>query len=107
MTTKVTQQDIAKLNTLLNDTLQQAEKDQLISCVRILGTAVASLKIKYQVNEENFQDDFKNMVADMQQTDDMDESKSELVNQVLSKSIVECATAIAVAKNISDNSSKG
>ncbi len=106
MAKTVTQQDISKLNSLLNDTLQQADKEQLINCVRILGTAVASLKINNQVDEEKFQHEFKNLVSHMQD-DEKDESKVEKLNQVFSKSIIECATAIAVAKNIKNAKLEG
>jgi len=102
MTNPVSEQDISKLNTLLNETLQQSDKQHLIQCVRILGTAVANLKIKYQVDEENFQHDFKKLLTSNQNKEEGQEDNTELLNQVFSKSIIECATAIAVAKKIKE-----
>ncbi len=87
---------LIELNHLLNDTLQQSDKQQLIDCIRVLGTTIASLKIKYQVNEEQFPEDVKNLVSNVEQNED---ELSDEVSEVLSKSIVECATAIAVVKN--------
>ncbi|MFK5892720.1 MAG: hypothetical protein QM504_05825 [Pseudomonadota bacterium] len=97
MNKKLTHQDLLKLNSLLNDTLQHADKDQLINCVRILGTAVASLKIKYKADEEKIPQDVKKLVSDMEQ-----DSLSDELSEVLSKSIIECATAIAVVKQAKD-----
>jgi len=93
MNKKLTQQDLTKLNTLLDETLQQADKQQLITCIRMLGTTVASLKIKYQADEEKIPQDVKKLVSDMEQ-----DSLSDELTEVLSKSIIECATAIAVVK---------
>jgi hypothetical protein len=93
MNKKLTHQDLTKLNTLLDDTLQQADKEQLINCIRILGTTVASLKIKFQADEEKIPQEVKKLVSDMQQDHLSDE-----LTEVLSKSIVECASAIAAVK---------
>jgi len=95
MNKKLTHQELLKLNNLLDDTLQQAGKEQLINCIRILGTTVASLKIKYQADEEKIPQDVKKLVTDMEQ-----DVLSEELSEVLSKSIVECATAIAAVKQI-------
>ncbi len=97
MNKKLTHQELSKLNSLLDDTLQQADKQQLINCVRILGTTLASLKIKYQADEEKIPQDVKSLVSDMQQ-----ENLSDELREVLSKSIIECATAIAVVKKVKD-----
>ena len=96
MNKKLTHQDLIKLNTLLDDTLQQAEKQQLINCIRILGTTVASLKIKFKADEEKIPQDAKKLLVDMEQ-----DTLSDELSEVLSKSIVECATAIAVVKQTS------
>lgn len=93
MNKQLTHQELSKLNMLLDDTLQQAEKDQLIACIRILGTTVASLKIKYQVDEKKVPQDVKKLLSDMQQ-----DALSDELSEVLSKSIIECATALAVVK---------
>ena len=86
-------QKLIQLNSLLNDTLQQSDKQQLIDCIRVLGTTIASLKIKYKVDEEQFPEDVKNLLSNIEQDQD---SLPDDVSEVLSKSIVECATAIAV-----------
>ena len=93
MTKPVSQDELFRLNSLLDDTLQQADKQQLISCVRILSTTVAKLKIKYKADEENFPIEVKKMVSDLEQ-----DLISPELSAILSKSIIECATAIAVAK---------
>jgi hypothetical protein len=92
---KADHKKLIELNHLLNDTLQQSDKQQLIDCIRVLGTTIASLKIKYQVNEEQFPEDVKNLVSDVEQNE---EELSDEVSEILSKSIVECATAIAVVR---------
>jgi hypothetical protein len=97
MNKKLTHDDLSKLNSLLDDTLQQADKTQLINCIRILGTTVASLKIKYQADEEKIPQDVKKLVTEMEQG-----SLSDELSEILSKSIIECATAIAVVKQVKD-----
>ena len=94
MTTKqLSKEEILRLNGLLDDTLQQADKEQLIACVRLLGTSVASLKIKYQADDEAMPQVLKQFVNELE-----NDSMSDELSQVMGKSIIECATAIAVAK---------
>jgi len=89
--------EILRLNGLLDDTLHQADKEQLIACVRLLGTSVASLKIKYQTDDEVMPQVLKQFVGELES----DSISDELVD-VMAKSIIECATAIAVAKKAAD-----
>lgn len=94
MTTKIlNKEEILRLNGLLDETLQQADKEQLIACVRLLGTSVASLKIKYQADDEAMPQVLKEFVDELQ-----NDSISDELAGVMAKSIIECATAIAVAK---------
>ena len=88
-----TKEEILKLNTLLDDTLQQADKEQLIACVKILGTAVASLKVKFNADEESVPEIFKDLVTKVQANE-----FSEELGQIMSKTVVECATAMAVTR---------
>ncbi|MBF0263987.1 MAG: hypothetical protein HQL46_01850 [Gammaproteobacteria bacterium] len=88
-----TKEEILKLNSLLDETLQQADKEQLIACVKILGTAVASLKVKFNANEESVPEIFKDLVAKVQ-----DNEFSEELGKIMSKTVVECATAMAVTR---------
>lgn len=94
MTKQLSKDDILRLNGLLDETLQQADKEQLIACIRLLGTSVASLKIKYQADDEQMPQVLKALV----EQGENDEELSDELAEVMAKSIVECATAIAVAK---------
>lgn len=94
MTTKtLDKNEILRLNGLLDETLQQADKEQLIACVRLLGTSVASLKIKYHADDEAMPHVLKQFVDELE-----NDSISDELAEVMAKSIIECATAIAVAK---------
>jgi len=85
--------DITRLNLLLDDTLQQASKEQLAVCIKLLGTSLAHLKIKYDVDEDKNTQDFSDFVQELES-----ESLSDDFNELAAKTIVECATAMAVAK---------
>jgi len=92
-------EDISKLNGLLDDSLHQASKEQLAICIKLLGTSLAHLKIKYQVDENENTKDFSGFVQELE-GQEQDESllKNEF-NELASKTIVECATAMAVARD--------
>jgi len=92
-------EDITKLNGLLDDSLHQASKEQLAICIKLLGTSLAHLKIKYQVDENENTKDFSSFVQELE-GQEQDESllKNEF-NELASKTIVECATAMAVARD--------
>lgn len=90
--------DIIRLNSLLDDTLQNAEKEQLIACVRMLGTAVASLKVRYQADDEQIPHHFKSLVEQL----DGAELSPEAC-KILGQSIIECATAMAVTQKTSES----
>ncbi len=85
--------DITRLNLLLDDTLQQASKEQLAVCIKLLGTSLAHLKIKYTVDEDKNTQVFSEFVQELE-----NESLSDEFNELAAKTIVECATAMAVAK---------
>lgn len=94
-------EDISKLNGLLDDSLHQASKEQLAICIKLLGTSLAHLKIKYQVDENENTKDFSSFVQELEvEGQEQDESllKNEF-NELASKTIVECATAMAVARD--------
>ena len=55
-------EDISRLNLLLDDTLQQASKEQLATCIKLLGTSLAHLKIKHKVDEDKNAQAFSNFV---------------------------------------------
>ncbi|NOQ79264.1 MAG: hypothetical protein GQ546_07670, partial [Gammaproteobacteria bacterium] len=86
-------EDISRLNLLLDDTLKQASKEQLASCIKLLGTSLAHLKIKYQVDEDKNAQAFSDFVQELE-----NDSLSNEFNELAAKTIVECATAMAVAK---------
>ena len=90
---KLTIDDLTRLNTLLDDSLQQASKEQLSICIKLLGTSLAQLKIKYQVNEDLTARNFYDFVKELEESKPSDE-----LNELATKTIVECATAMAVAK---------
>lgn len=96
--------EILRLNHLLDQTLAQTDRDQLVRCTRILATMVASLKIRYQDDDKTLPETVKRLVNDMEKGESNDE-----LDILLSRTIVECATALAVSattKNIlSQNSS--
>lgn len=94
-----TKDEIVKLNLLLDETLDQADKSQLIACIKMLGTAVASLKIKYDADEASVPDMFKKLVEKIESQSDVDTFPEE-VGLVMSKTVVECATAMAVTKQL-------
>jgi len=93
MNKQFSKEEITHLNSLLDETLANADKEQLIRCIKMLATAVASLKIRYQADEEKVPEIFKQLLT---QVDDDDISVE--VGQIMSKTIIECATAMAVAK---------
>ncbi|MCN4145235.1 MAG: hypothetical protein LC437_09550 [Thiohalomonas sp.] len=91
---KLSLEDVTRLNLLLDDTLKQASKEQLASCIKLLGTSLAHLKIKYQVDEDKNAQAFSDFVQELE-----NDSLSNEFNELAAKTIVECATAMAVAKD--------
>jgi len=96
--------DIKRLNSLLDDSLNQASNAQLATCIKLLGTSLAHLKIKYNVDENENAKDFSDFVQNLESAQDLAEDvlDTQLLNNnfnnLASKTIVECATAMAVAK---------
>ncbi len=90
---KLSLDDISRLNLLLDDSLNQANKEQLATCIKLLGTTLAHLKIKYEVDEDENAKNFSDFVQQLQS-----ESLSDELNELAAKTIVECATAMSVAK---------
>ncbi|MCP3851166.1 MAG: hypothetical protein GY694_13140 [Gammaproteobacteria bacterium] len=90
---KLSLDDITRLNVLLDDTLNQASKEQLATCIKLLGTSLAHLKIKYNVDEDKNAQTFSGFVEELES-----DSLSNEFNDLAAKTIVECATAMAVAK---------
>ncbi|RKZ95115.1 MAG: hypothetical protein DRQ43_05880 [Gammaproteobacteria bacterium] len=86
-------EDISRLNLLLDDTLQQVSKEQLATCIKLLGTSLAHLKIKYKVDEDINTEAFSGFVQELE-----NETLSDDFNELAAKSIVECVTAMAVVK---------
>ncbi len=91
---KLSLEDISRLNVLLDDTLHQASKEQLATCIKLLGTSLAHLKIKHKVDEDKNAQAFSGFVNELE-----NESLSDEFNELAAKTIVECATAMAVAKD--------
>ncbi|MCW8929524.1 MAG: hypothetical protein OQL19_04720 [Gammaproteobacteria bacterium] len=90
---KLSLEDITRLNVLLDDTLNQASKEQLATCIKLLGTSLAHLKLKHKVDEDKNAQTFSDFVQELE-----NESLSDEFNELAAKTIVECATAMAVAK---------
>lgn len=90
---KLSLEDITRLNVLLDDTLNQASKEQLATCIKLLGTSLAHLKIIHNVDEDKNTQTFSDFVQELES-----ESLSDEFNELAAKTIVECATAMAVAK---------
>jgi hypothetical protein len=90
---KLSLEDISRLNVLLDETLNQATKQQLATCIKLLGTSIAHLKIKYQVNEDKNTEIFSSFINELES-----ESLSDEFNELAAKTIVECATVMKVAK---------
>ncbi len=90
---KLSLEDISRLNRLLDDSLHQASKEQLATCIRLLGTSLAQLKIKHYVDDDQNARDFSSFVNELENGSLNDE-----FNELATKTIVECATAMAVAK---------
>ena len=90
---KLSIEDITRLNGLLDDSLNQASKEQLAICIKLLGTSLAHLKIKYTVDENENTKVFSSFVEELE-----DNTMSEEFNDLAAKTIIECATAMAVAK---------
>lgn len=88
-------EDISRLNLLLDDTLAQASHEQLAACIKLLGTSIAHLKIKYHVDDNQNTQAFSGFVKELEA-----DSLSDEFNELAAKSIVECATAMAVAKDV-------
>ena len=98
---KLSMDDISRLNSLLEDSLNQASKQQLATCIRLLGTSLAQLKIKYQVDEDQSAQIFSAFVKELE-----NDAVSSEFNELAAKTIVECATAMAVAKEGPANKDK-
>lgn len=92
-------EDITRLNDLLDDSLQQASKEQLAICIKLLATSLAHLKIKYQVDENENTKEFSGFVHDLEGQEQGSNSLDNEFYELASKTIVECATAMAVAKD--------
>jgi hypothetical protein len=90
---KLSLEDISRLNLLLDDSLQQASKEQLATCIRLLGTSLAQLKLKYQVDDDQSAKDFSGFVEELE-----NDTLSDEFNELAARTIVECATAMAVAR---------
>lgn len=95
MTKKLTADDISKLNHLLDETLHQSDKEHLIACIRVLSITIANLKIKYHADNEKLPEQVSKLVSELQQG-----KISQQLTELVSKSVVECASALAAAKNI-------
>ena len=91
---KLSLDEIARLNLLLDDSLNQASKEQLAVCIKLLGTSLAHLKIKYHVDEDENTKIFSGFVQELER-----DSLSDEFNDLAAKTIIECATAMAVAKD--------
>ena len=90
--------EITRLNGLLDDSLHQASKQQLATCIKLLGTSLAHLKIKFNVDDNENTKDFAVFVQDLEKQLSDNTSTPDEFNKIASKTIVECATAMAVAK---------
>lgn len=90
---KLTIEELTRLNTLLDDSLQQASKEQLAICIKLLGTSLAQLKINHQLDDNQVAQNFYHFVKQMEVSKPSDE-----LNELAAKIVVECATAMAVAK---------
>lgn len=90
---KLTIEELTRLNALLDDSLQQASKGQLTTCIKLLGTSLAQLKIRYQVDDDQAAQKFYDLVKKMEESEPSDE-----LNELATRTVVECATAMAVAK---------
>ena len=76
---KLTIDDLTRLNTLLDDSLQQASKEQLSICIKLLGTSLAQLKIKYQVNEDLTARNFYDFVKELEESKLSEIFKGEII----------------------------
>lgn len=90
---QLTLENITHLNSLLDDSLKEASKEQMAICIKLLGTSLAHLKIKHKVDENKSTQSIVNFVEELE-----NESLSDEFNELAAKTIVECATAMAVAK---------
>ncbi|MCU7833772.1 MAG: hypothetical protein KZQ83_00860 [gamma proteobacterium symbiont of Taylorina sp.] len=100
---QLSMEDISRLNALLDDSLNQASKEQLAVCIKLLGTSLAHLKIKYKVDENENAKDFSHFIQDLEGAQELTEAPENKLltnefNNLASKTIVECATAMSVAK---------
>ena len=97
--------DISRLNLLLDDTLKQASHEQLATCIKLLGTSLAHLKNKYVIDEDKNSSEFSSFVSELEndaqgdtQRDAQRDAQRDEFKDLAAKTIVECATAMAVAK---------
>ena len=100
---KLSLEDITRLNGLLDDSLHQASNEQLAICIKLLGTSLAHLKIKYKVDEDENTKVFSTFVQELEQQNVEHQGlgndvMSDEFNDLAAKTIIECATAMAVAK---------
>lgn len=91
-------EEIGRLNQLLDESLSEANKEQLATCIKLLGTSLAQLKIQYQIDENRNAQTFSGFVKNLEQN-----TINQEVSELAAKTIVECATAMAVAKGALDN----
>jgi hypothetical protein len=90
---KLSLEEISRLNILLDDSLNQASKKELASCIKLLGTSLAHLKIKHKVDEDKVAKNFLGFVQELE-----NESLSDEFNELATKTIIECATVMSVIK---------
>lgn len=90
---KLTLEELRRINALLDESLQQASKEQLVTCIKLLGTSLAQLKIRHQVDDDSAAEKFYHFVQELEESKLSDE-----LNELATRTVVECATAMAVAK---------
>ena len=91
-------EELQNLNQLLDESLQQASKEQLVTCIKLLGTSLAHIKIQHRIDDDKNAQQLSHMVSELERMGMEQQPFETNLNELASKTIVECATAMAIVK---------
>lgn len=94
---KLNIEELQRLNRLLDESLEQASKEELAVCVRILAASLVRLKIEHNLQDGNAAQSFKSYVDELKLG-----KMSEELGDLAAGTIVECATVLAAVKEIKE-----
>ncbi len=97
MSTPLTPEKITQLNHLLTASLEEASKEDLMICVRLLGTIIANLKIQHKISSDASIESFLQTIHNLEHKNIAEDAQN-----LTAQMIIECASALAVVRNDHD-----